>query len=237
MATGWVLNKVSEALAPTVSNIVSTAGGVAGDVVCGVGNSINGVGDSISSTIRRYGDAAKNTGNGLKDFTGATGGRAATATNPLGLSDSKVGGRLAITNPSVPKPIDRQSAASASSRKGLPSPASAGFKSSTAATVKPSTASPKPRPSPLNISKSPALPSTGKALGSAKGSAPSPALPSTGKALNSAKNFASSPASKISPYKSPSTPAKTSPNTKKVTYSARPTVKGNTAEAKNPLGL
>ncbi len=216
MATGWVLNKVSEALAPTVSNIVSNVGGVAGDVVCSVGNSINGVGDSISGVIHRYGNAAKDTGNGLKDFTGAPGGRLTTASNPLGLTDTKDGGRRAITSPSLPKAIDRKPAVSTSFQKALPAPRPAPPQSNTTATDKSKTASRNPRPASLNITKSSAPPSTGKALGSAKG-------------------FASSPVNNMSPNKSPSTPAKKTPS--KVTYSARPKATGSTAEARNPLGL
>ncbi|KAH0829775.1 hypothetical protein FOPE_10683 [Fonsecaea pedrosoi] len=104
MATQWVLGKVSEALAPTVSSTVASAGAFAGGAVNAVGNSINGVGESINSTIRRYGDGVKDYGNGIMDWTRAGGVRAATASNPLGLSAGKTGGRLQVTSPQIYRP-------------------------------------------------------------------------------------------------------------------------------------
>ncbi|EXJ59445.1 uncharacterized protein A1O5_12070 [Cladophialophora psammophila CBS 110553] len=101
MATQWVLGKVSEALAPTVSSTVASAGAFAGGAVNAVGNSINGVGESINSTIRRYGDGVKDYGNGVMDWTQAAGPRAATASNPLGLSAGKTGGRRQVTSPQI----------------------------------------------------------------------------------------------------------------------------------------
>jgi hypothetical protein len=212
MATGWVLNKVSEAIAPTVSNTVATAGGFAGDVVCGVGNSINGVGQSINDAIRRYGNSAMEAGNGIKDWTGAPGLRAGTAANPLGLSNSKAGGKRAITSLGAAKAPSTWTPAPP--QKALPAP-----KPST--TVKPSTASPKPRPSSVNMSKSSAASTAGRTP-----------------PIGSARNVASSSVGKTTTYKSPATPQKTgSIAPRKVTYSARPKVSASTAEARNPLGL
>jgi len=115
MATQWVLSKISDALAPTVSNTVSTAGSFAGGAVNAVGNSINGVGETINGTIRRYGDGIKDYGNGIMDWTAAGGVRAGTASNPLGLSGTKTGGKLQVTSGHVYRagpPTNPKSAAS-----------------------------------------------------------------------------------------------------------------------------
>ena len=101
MATAWVLGKVSDALAPTVSNTVSTAGGFAGGAVNAVGSSVNGVGDGINRYIKGYGDGAKDYGNAIMDWTAADGIRGATAANPLGLTGGKTGGKRAVTSPQV----------------------------------------------------------------------------------------------------------------------------------------
>lgn len=218
MATGWVLNKVSEAIAPTVSNTVATAGGFAGDVVCGVGNSINGVGQSINDAIRRYGNGAMEAGNGIKDWTSAPGLRAGTAANPLGLSNTKAGGKRAIASLGAAKSSSPWTPAAP--QKALPAPKSSGSGSKLATTVKPSTASPKPRPSSINTAK-PFVASAGRTP-----------------AIGSAKNATSSTVGKTSSYRSPTTPRKTGPSApKKVTYSARPKVTASTAEARNPLGI
>eukprot|EP00249_Psilotum_nudum_P033002 c49351_g1_i1 orf=2-265(-) len=86
MATQWVLDKISGALAPTVSNAVSSAGGFAGGAVNAVGNSVNSVGQSINRTVSTYGNGVKDYGNSIMDWTSATGSRGTTAQNPLGLS-------------------------------------------------------------------------------------------------------------------------------------------------------
>jgi len=97
MATSWVLGKISDALAPTISSTVSSAGSFAGGAVNAVGNSINGVGETINGSIRRYGDGVKDYGNGIMDWTTADGVRSATASNPLGLSAGKTGGKRQVT--------------------------------------------------------------------------------------------------------------------------------------------
>lgn len=66
-----------------------------------VGSSINGVGDSINSSIRYYGDGAKDYGNSIMDWSSASAPRAQTASNPLGLSGSVAGGKTGTTNPSM----------------------------------------------------------------------------------------------------------------------------------------
>jgi hypothetical protein len=50
---------------------------------------------SLANTSRTWGDAVREYGNSLKDVTGATGSRATTGGNPLGLS-STGGGAKAI---------------------------------------------------------------------------------------------------------------------------------------------
>src|ERR1700753_4396210 len=97
MATSWVLGKVSDALAPPVSSTVASAGSFAGGAVNAIGNSINGVGETINGSIRRYGDGVKDYGNGIMDWTSSDGVRAATASNPLGLSGGTTGGGAKVT--------------------------------------------------------------------------------------------------------------------------------------------
>ncbi|KAJ4524774.1 hypothetical protein HRR78_007957 [Exophiala dermatitidis] len=77
MATQWVLGKVSEALAPTVSS------------------------EGINNSIRRYGDGVKDYGNAIMDWSRADGIRAQTASNPLGLSAGVTGGKRQVTSPQV----------------------------------------------------------------------------------------------------------------------------------------
>lgn len=101
MATQWVLDSISNALAPTVSNAVSSAGGFAGGAVNAVGNSVSGVGESINRTIRTYGDGVKDYGNSIMDWTSASDTRGATAQNPLGLSGTKTAGKRTVTSPSM----------------------------------------------------------------------------------------------------------------------------------------
>ena len=101
MATNWVLGKVSDALAPTVSNAASAAGSFAGGAVSAVGNSINGVGEGINNSIRRYGDGAKDYGNSIMDWTKAPSARSQTASNPLGLQSGAGAGKSGVTSPKI----------------------------------------------------------------------------------------------------------------------------------------
>src|SRR5271154_2057848 len=96
MATDWIMGTIHNAIAPTISSAVSTAGSFAGDAVSAVGSSVNGVGESINSTIRQYGNGTIDYGNAIKDYAKAPGARAATASNPLGLSSTSIGGRNAL---------------------------------------------------------------------------------------------------------------------------------------------
>lgn len=93
MATSWITGMVTNAIAPTVHSSVSQAGGIAGDLICGVGNSINGVGSSIDGYVRSYGNGVNTYGNAVKDWTKAEGPRVGTSTNPLGLQDTWTGGK------------------------------------------------------------------------------------------------------------------------------------------------
>ena len=101
MATSWVLGKISDALQPTVQSTVSTAGNFAGGAFNTVGNGINGVGNAIGGTISRYGNGVRDYGNGVMDWSNATGPRAQTASNPLGLNGGTTSGKRAVTSPSV----------------------------------------------------------------------------------------------------------------------------------------
>lgn len=101
MATQWVLDKISDALAPTVSSGVATAGSFTGGAISAVGNSINGVGEGINRSIKRYGDGVMDYGNGVMDWTSASGGRAQTAGNPLGLSSGSSQGKNMVTSPRI----------------------------------------------------------------------------------------------------------------------------------------
>jgi hypothetical protein len=109
------MGTIHNALAPTISSAVQTAGSVVGDAVGAVGNGINGIGESINSSIRHYGDGTKDYGNAIKDYTKAPGPRAATASNPLGLSTSVTGGRHAFSQPMYRAPAPSQP-------KALPAP-------------------------------------------------------------------------------------------------------------------
>ncbi len=78
--------------APVYSAIdggIASAGGTVGNAVAGVGASISttgrDIGSAVSGTIGGWGDYATNTGNYIKDATGAVGSRTGTANNPLGL--------------------------------------------------------------------------------------------------------------------------------------------------------
>jgi len=143
MATSWVLGKISDALAPTISSTVSSAGSFAGGAVNAVGNSINGVGETINGSIRRYGDGVKDYGNGIMDWTTADGARSATASNPLGLSAGKTGGKRQVTAGGIYRPTPTSGAsktltttsktaapqkkiAGGTPQKALPAPKSAG---------------------------------------------------------------------------------------------------------------
>jgi len=135
----FITDTINNYLNSIVSGAMSTAGGVAGDVVGGVGNSINGVGRAVEGHIRYYGDGARDYGNAIKDWTGAPGMREATATNPLGLTDTSSGGKNSLSwnkggGSSIRKAIDSANSVTKpkmqatsiqtpAGRKALPAPA------------------------------------------------------------------------------------------------------------------
>ncbi|KIV98012.1 hypothetical protein PV10_01706 [Exophiala mesophila] len=82
-------------------NGVATAGSYTGGAISAVGNSINGIGEGINRSIKRYGDGVLDYGNGVMDWTSATGSRAQTASNPLGLSSGTTQGKRMVTSPQV----------------------------------------------------------------------------------------------------------------------------------------
>ena len=157
MASSWIASKignsVSNAVAPTISGYVATAGSFAGDTVASVGNSINGVGQSISGTISRYGNGAKDYGNAIKDYTKAPGTRSSSAKNPLGLSDTYTGGKNSMNSSAFSNPTAGNRAAP---KKAIEAPKPAAKKPAPSpAAVKPKTpvASGTRSATPANIAK------------------------------------------------------------------------------------
>jgi len=222
MATQWVLGKVSDALAPTVSGAVSSAGSFAGGAVNAVGNSINGVGEGINHSIRRYGDGAKNYGNSIMDWTTAGAVRGQTASNPLGLSSNAAGGKRQVTSPQVYRAPPR---ANPSKTLTTTSKTSAPQKKIESGTPKKALPAPGPKPTSAvaqakkNVSAAPAK----------TGSGPNPGAMSKKPAGTTSK---------------PTGAAKAPPSVKKVTpvkpstaTAARPKTQVNHTAAANPLGL
>jgi hypothetical protein len=153
MATAWIMGTIHNAIAPTISNAIQTAGSVAGDAVGAVGNGINGIGESINSSIRRYGDGTVDYGNAIKDYTKAPGPRASTASNPLGLSNSVTGGKNAFSQPIYRAPAPSQpkalpAPAPKPQPKALPAPAPK--KPATGTAAKPAAAATKKRTGSVN---------------------------------------------------------------------------------------
>jgi len=76
-----------------VQGWVAGVGNVAGGAVNGVGNGVSGagrgVGNSVTNASRGWADGVRSYGNAIKDSTGAAGPRAATGSNPLGISGTK----------------------------------------------------------------------------------------------------------------------------------------------------
>jgi len=99
MATQWITGMITNAVSGPIHSAVSTSGEYAGDMVNGVGNGINGVGEGINGAIRKYGNGTKDYGNAIKDWSGAPGPRVSSATNPLGLTDTKAGAKRQFQNP------------------------------------------------------------------------------------------------------------------------------------------
>lgn len=231
MATGWVLGKISEALAPTVSSTVSSAGSFAGGAVNAVGNSINGVGETIGGSIRRYGDGVKDYGNGIMDWTTADGVRSATASNPLGLSAGKTGGKRQVTAGGIyraqptsgasktlmttSKTTPQKKIAGGTPQKALPAPKSTGA-------VK------KPGPAAGPVKKAPSTPLK-PVQNSAKATAPNPGAMRK-KPGNTATKVAAKKPTPVKPTPAKATPAK--PTTTKTKLPGP-----NPTAGANPLGL
>lgn len=55
----------------------------------GVAGAGRGAGTSITNSSRNWGNSIREYGNSIKDVTGASGPRASTATNPLGMAKSQ----------------------------------------------------------------------------------------------------------------------------------------------------
>jgi len=223
MATQWVLGKVSDALAPTVSGAVAGAGSFVGGAVGAVGSSINGVGDGINNSIRRYGDGTKDYGNAIKDWTQADGVRAATASNPLGLSAGVTGGKRQVTAPQVYRAPHRTTPSKTlmttsktavpqkksdvgTPRKALPAP---GPKANGAMRATPASAPKSTAPNPGALRKKP-----------------------VGNASTAAGAVKQSPAVKKPTSVKPSTAS-----APKTTTAGRPKAQGSSVAAANPLGL
>jgi len=231
MATQWVLGKITDALAPTVSSGVASAGSFVGGAVNAVGNSINGVGEGINSSIRRYGDGVKDYGNGVMDWTAAEGVRSQTASNPLGLASGSFQGKRTVTSPQVyrsaPKP-------SASKTLMTTNKAAAPQKKIAGGTPR------KALPAPLGTSKPTSTKSTSpiKKIG-ATAPTKTPSAPNPGamrKPAATTNKGASTPAKSAAPVKK-ATAVKPSAASAPKPSIVRSKVQGNPTAAANPLGL
>lgn len=83
---------------------IASAGSAAGSLVDGGGKSIQtsgrGLGDTVTKKANTSGGAVRDYANGIKDAAGSGGPRSATASNPLGTSRNKVGGKSQLTGSS-----------------------------------------------------------------------------------------------------------------------------------------
>lgn len=229
MATQWVLGKVSDALAPTVSGAVSSAGAYAGGAFSFVGNAINGVGEGINNSIRRYGDGTKDYGNAIMDWTAAPAPRSQTASNPLGLAGGRALGKTSVTNPSVyyapSKPVSETLMTTSKTapqkrieggtpKKALPAP---GLRPTTVATAKKNASVAPKSVAPTKTATTPNPGAMRKKPAEITKATPAPKQPGSVK--------------KVTPVK-PSTAS-----APKTTTPARQKVQGNATVAANPLGL
>lgn len=201
-----------------------------------VGNTINGVGEGINNSIRRYGDGVKDYGNAVMDWTQAGAVRAPTASNPLGLSANKVGGKIAVTNPRVYTPPQKSTASKTlmttsktagtpqkkieggTPKKALPAPGpkpGAAKKVTSAAPAKKVSAAPLPKSTPA---KTPTTPNPG-------------AMRKKPAETGSKTNGATGAAKKVTPVKA------STAGVPKTTTTGRPKTQGNPTAAANPLGL
>ncbi|KAF1975848.1 hypothetical protein BU23DRAFT_457405 [Bimuria novae-zelandiae CBS 107.79] len=89
---GWLARMGSQA----VSGIGSFTGAVVGAAGNGIVGAGRGAGSSLANTSRGWGDAIREYGNSIKDVTGASGPRASSAKNPLGLSSTPQGAKAVM---------------------------------------------------------------------------------------------------------------------------------------------
>ncbi|KAF2750899.1 hypothetical protein M011DRAFT_464708 [Sporormia fimetaria CBS 119925] len=87
-------------LAKTANAATTGISNFAGGIITAAGNGVAGAGkgaaDSVANTTASWGSMVRDYGNSIKDATGARGSRAATATNPLGLSGTSAGAKTAF---------------------------------------------------------------------------------------------------------------------------------------------
>ncbi len=228
MATGWVLNKISDALAPTVSGAVSGAGSFAGGAVNAVGNSINGVGEGINHSIRRYGDGAKDYGNAIMDWTRADAVRGATASNPLGLASGVTGGKRQVTSPQVYRPPASSPSKTLTTTSKTAAPHKKRIEGATPKKALPAPGGTKPgsaAPAKKNLGGAP------KPVQSAAKTSPTTSNPG---AMRRKPGGEATTNKKVTPVK----PATSSAPKKGTTATTtRPKVQGNHTAAANPLGI
>ncbi|KAF2674564.1 hypothetical protein BT63DRAFT_419851 [Microthyrium microscopicum] len=82
-----------------VQGVVAGAGNAVAGAYTSVGNGVSGAGrgagNVVTGTTRGWADGIRSYGNAIKDASGASGPRAPTASNPLGIAGAK--GTRAIT--------------------------------------------------------------------------------------------------------------------------------------------
>ncbi|KAF2649324.1 hypothetical protein K491DRAFT_721774 [Lophiostoma macrostomum CBS 122681] len=85
-----------------LNSAASGVGNFTGGIVTAVGNGVagagKGAGASVTNSTRNWGDAVREYGNSIKDVTGATGARAGTNKNPLGLASSTGGAKATMAS-------------------------------------------------------------------------------------------------------------------------------------------
>lgn len=99
MAASWISEMITSGVQTAIQPAVASAGSFAGGTVSSVGAGINGAGEYMNGYIRRYGNGIQDYGNAIRDWTAAEGLRSQTASNPLGLSSNKVGGKQGVVGP------------------------------------------------------------------------------------------------------------------------------------------
>ncbi|KAF2464064.1 uncharacterized protein BDR25DRAFT_346881 [Lindgomyces ingoldianus] len=89
-------------LTRTTNAAAAGLGNFTGGIVNAVGNGVvgagRGAGSSVTNTTRGWGDTVREYGNSIKDVTGASGARAGTNKNPLGLASSKGGAKATMAS-------------------------------------------------------------------------------------------------------------------------------------------